>query len=293
VLTLASGLTQPNGVAFRDGSLYVAEISRISRYDGVEAFVKAGAGAPAPKPVVVYDQFPTDRMHGWKYLAFGPDGLLYTQVGAPGNILERPDPYASIVRMKPDGSGLEIFARGVRNSVGLAWHPDTRDLWFTDNGRDMLGDDQPNDELNTAPKAGLHFGYPYCHEGSISDPEFGAKRPCSEFAGPAARLGPHVAALGLKFYTGTQFPAEYRRQLFIVNHGSWNRSANVPHTGYRLMIAKMKDNKVVSYEPFIEGWLQGGRQSWGRPVDLLVLPDGSMLVSDDRANVIYRLAYGG
>jgi glucose/arabinose dehydrogenase len=293
VLTLASGLTQPNGVAFRDGSLYVAEISRISRYDGVEAFVKAGAAAPAPKPVVVYDQFPTDRMHGWKYLAFGPDGLLYTQVGAPGNIVERPDPYASIVRMKPDGSAMEIFARGVRNSVGLAWHPDTRDLWFTDNGRDMLGDDQPNDELNTAPKAGLHFGYPYCHEGSISDPEFGANRPCSEFAGPSARLGPHVAALGLKFYTGTQFPAEYRKQLFIVNHGSWNRSANVSHTGYRLMIARLKDNKVVSYEPFIEGWLQGGRQSWGRPVDLLVLPDGSMLVSDDRANVIYRITYGG
>ena len=190
VLTLASGLTQPNGVAFRDGSLYVAEISRISRYDGVEAFAKAGAGAPAPKPVVIYDQFPTDRQHGWKYLAFGPDGLLYTQVGAPGNIVERPDPYASIVRMKPDGSGMEIFARGVRNSVGLAWHPDTRDLWFTDNGRDMLGDDQPNDELNTAPKAGLHFGYPYCHEGTISDPEFGAKRPCSEFAGTGGQARP-------------------------------------------------------------------------------------------------------
>ena len=157
----------------------------------------------------------------------------------------------------------------------------------------MLGDEQPNDELNTAPKAGLHFGYPYCHEGTISDPEFGAKRPCSEFAGPAARLGPHVAALGLKFYTGTQFPAEYRKQLFIVNHGSWNRSANVSHTGYRLMIAKLKDNKVVSYEPFIEGWLQNGRQSWGRPVDLLVLPDGSMLVSDDRANVIYRITSRG
>jgi len=293
VLTLASGLTQPNGVAFRDGSLYVAEISRISRYDNVEAFVKAGAGAPAPKPVVINDQLPTDRMHGWKYLAFGPDGLLYTQVGAPGNLVERPDPYASILRMKPDGTGMEIFARGVRNSVGLAWHPDTRELWFTDNGRDMLGDDQPNDELNTAPKAGLHFGYPYCHEGSISDPEFGAKRACSEFADPAAKLGPHVAALGLKFYTGTQFPSEYRKQLFIVNHGSWNRSANVSHTGYRLMIAKLKDNKVVSYEPFVEGWLQGGRQSWGRPVDLLVLPDGSMLVSDDRANVIYRITYGG
>jgi glucose/arabinose dehydrogenase len=293
VLTIASGLTQPNGVAYRDGSLYVAEISRITRYDGMPAYLKAGAGAAAAKPVVLNDQLPTDRAHGWKYLAFGPDGLLYTQVGAPGNIVERPDPYATIIRMKPDGTGVEIFARGVRNSVGLAWHPDTRELWFTDNGRDMLGDEQPNDELNTAPKAGLHFGYPYCHEGEISDPEFGAKRACSEFAPPAQKLGPHVAALGLKFYTGTMFPAEYRKQLFIVNHGSWNRSANVSHTGYRLMLAKLQGGKVVSYEPFVEGWLQNQRQAWGRPVDLLVMPDGSMLVSDDRANVIYRITYGG
>jgi glucose/arabinose dehydrogenase len=293
VLTIASGLTQPNGVAYRDGALYVAEISRITRYDGMPAYLKAGAGAAAVKPVVLNDQLPTDRAHGWKYLAFGPDGLLYTQIGAPGNIVERPDPYATIIRMKPDGTDMEIFARGVRNSVGLAWHPDTRELWFTDNGRDMLGDDQPNDELNTAPKAGLHFGYPYCHEGEISDPEFGAKRPCAEFAAPAQKLGPHVAALGLKFYTGTMFPAEYRKQLFIVNHGSWNRSANVSHTGYRLMLAKLQGTKVVSYEPFMEGWLQNQRQAWGRPVDLLVMPDGSMLVSDDRANVIYRISYGG
>jgi glucose/arabinose dehydrogenase len=293
VLTIAKGLTQPNGVAFRDGSLYVAEISRISRYDDIMGFVKPGASATPPKPVILNDQLPTDRMHGWKYLAFGPDGLLYTQVGAPGNILERPDPYATIIRMKPDGTGMEIFARGVRNTVGLAWHPDTRELWFTDNGRDMLGDEQPNDELNHAPKAGMHFGYPYCHEGTIADPEFGAKRPCSEFTPPAQKLGPHVAALGLTFYTGTMFPADYRNRLFIVNHGSWNRSANVSHTGYRLMVARLQGNKVVSYDTFIEGWLQGPRQAWGRPVDLLVMPDGSMLVSDDRANVIYRISYRG
>jgi glucose/arabinose dehydrogenase len=291
VITVASGLTQPNGVAFRDGALYVAEISRITRFNGPLDFTRQPAGrAPALKPTVVTDKLPTDRPHGWKYLGFGPDGLLYTQIGAPGNLVDRGDPYATIVRMKPDGSAFEIFARGVRNSVGAAWHPDTRELWFTDNGRDMLGDDTPNDELNVAPKPGLHFGYPYCHEGTILDPEFGKGKSCSDYTRPAARLGPHVAALGLKFYTGSMFPAEYRKQLFIVNHGSWNRSAAVPHTGYRVMLAKLQNNEVVSYEPFVEGWLVGGRQAWGRPVDLLELPDGSLLVSDDRANVIYRIA---
>ena len=183
-------------------------------------------GSPAARPprsptAVVTDTLPTDRAHGWKYLAFGPDGLLYTQIGAPGNILDRGDPYATIVRMKPDGSGFEIFARGVRNSVGLAWHPDTHELWFTDNGRDMLGDEQPNDELNMAPKPGLHFGYPYCHEGSIPDPEFGKGKSCADYTAPAQKLGPHVAALGLKFYTGAMFPrgvpeAALRRQPRVV-----------------------------------------------------------------------------
>jgi glucose/arabinose dehydrogenase len=290
VLTIASGLTQPNGVAFKDGALYVAEISRITRYDGRLDFTKQPAGtAPALKVSVVTDKLPTDRQHGWKYLAFGPDGLLYTQIGAPGNLVDRGDPYATLIRMKPDGSGLEIFARGVRNSVGMAWHPDTRDLWFTDNGRDMLGDEKPNDELNVATRPGLHFGYPYCHEGTILDPEFGKNKSCTDYVPPAAKLGPHVAALGLKFYAGSMFPAEYRKQLFIVNHGSWNRSAQAGHTGYRVMLAKLQNNKVVSYEPFVQGWLQGSRQAWGRPVDLLELPDGSLLVSDDRANVLYRI----
>ncbi|MQA28255.1 MAG: sorbosone dehydrogenase family protein [Luteitalea sp.] len=290
VITIASDLTQPNGVAFRDGALYVAEISRITRYDGALDFTKQPAGAAAAlKTTVVTDKLPTDRPHGWKYLGFGPDGLLYTQIGAPGNLVDRGDPYATIVRMKPDGSAFEIFARGVRNSVGLAWHPDTRELWFTDNGRDMLGDEVPNDELNVAAKPGMHFGYPYCHEGTILDPEFGKGKSCADYAPPAAKLGPHVAALGLKFYSGSMFPAEYRKQLFIVNHGSWNRSAQVSHTGYRVMLAKLQNNTVVSYEPFVEGWLQGGRQAWGRPVDLLELPDGSLLVSDDRASVLYRI----
>jgi glucose/arabinose dehydrogenase len=201
--------------------------------------------------------------------------------------------------MKPDGSGLETFARGVRNTVGFTWHPDTREMWFTDNGRDMLGNDMPNDELNHAPKSGLHFGFPYCHEGTALDPEFGKGKSCAEYTAPAQRLGPHVAALGLAFYTGTTFPAEYRKQLFIVNHGSWNRSDDVSHTGYRVMVARIQNGKVAGYEPFIEGWLEKGesastaRQAWGRPVDVLVMRDGALLVSDDRANVIYRVAFKG
>jgi glucose/arabinose dehydrogenase len=298
VLTVASGLRSPNGVAFKDGALYVAEINKISRFDGVVDFAKvAGGTGSAPKQTVITEKLPSDPQHGWKYLAFGPDGLLYTQIGAPGNILDRGDPYATIIRLKPDAPDFEIFARGVRNSVGLAWHPDTRELWFTDNGRDMLGDEQPNDELNNAPKAGLHFGYPYCHEGTIPDPEFGKGKSCGDYAAPAQRMGPHVAALGMKFYQGTMFPAEYRKQLFIVNHGSWNRSAQVSHTGYRIMLAKVQGSKVTGYEPFAEGFLQKAegaelaRQAWGQPVDLLELPDGSLLVSDDRAHAIYRITY--
>jgi len=293
VVTIASGLNTPNGVAFRDGSLYVAELNRLVRYDGVlDALKTASPGQSLRlRPTVLNDKFPSDRLHGWKYLEFGPDGLLYLQVGAPCNICERPDPYASILRMKPDGSGLEVFARGVRNTVGLAFHPDTGELWFTDNGRDTLGDEQPNDELNHAARAGLHFGYPYCHEGAIADPEFGKARKCAEFTPPAQKLGPHVAALGLTFYTGTMFPAEYRKQLFIVNHGSWNRTPAAGHTGYRVMLARIQGDKVVSYEPFITGWLLPDNRAWGRPVDILVAPDGALLISDDRANLIYRVSY--
>jgi len=293
VVTIASGLNTPNGVAFRDGSLYVAELNRVVRYDGVLDAVKAASPGQSLrlKPTVLNDKFPSDRLHGWKYLEFGPDGLLYLQVGAPCNICERPDPYASILRMKPDGSGLEVFARGVRNTVGLAFHPDTGELWFTDNGRDTLGDEQPNDELNHAARAGLHFGYPYCHEGSIADPEFGKTRKCAEFTPPAQKLGPHVAALGLTFYTGTMFPAEYRKQLFIVNHGSWNRTPGAGHTGYRVMLARIQGDKVAGYEPFITGWLLPDNRAWGRPVDVLVAPDGALLISDDRANLIYRVSY--
>ena len=288
VITIISGLrNMPNGVAFKDGALYVAEINRVLRFDNIESKLEA-----AGQPAVVTDKFPSDRHHGWKFIRFGPDGMLYVPVGAPCNVCDRGDPYNTIWRMRPDGSGMEIVARGVRNTVGFDWHPTTREMWFTDNGRDNLGDDTPGDELNRAAKAGLHFGYPFCHEGTISDPEFGAKRPCSGFEPPAQRLAPHAGALGMRFYTGSQFPQQYRNQIFIAEHGSWNRSPGIPFTGTRVSVARIDGNKVVSYTPFAEGWLEG-RQRWGRPVDLEVLPDGSMLLSDDTAGVIYRITYSG
>ena len=272
---------------FKDGDLYIAEVSRISKIAGVESKL-----ANPPKPATVKDDYPTETHHGWKYIAFGPDGKLYVPVGAPCNICESKDEvFATITRINPDGSGREIFAKGVRNSVGFTWHPDTKELWFTDNGRDMLGDDVPSCELNQAPKAGMHFGYPYCHEGSVKDPEFGSKRPCSDFVAPADKLGPHVAPLGLKFYTGNMFPSQYKNQLFVALHGSWNRSKK---SGYVLSMVKVTNNKASGHEVFASGWLdEAAQKAWGRPVDVVLLPDGSMLVSDDQANVIYRISYKG
>lgn len=282
---LASGLNMPNGVAWRAGSLYVAEVSRILRFDGIDDRL-----ADPPEPVVVYDDYPTERHHGWKFVKFGPDGRLYVPVGAPCNICLSENPlYASITRMRPDGSNREIVAHGVRNSVGFDWHPETGVLWFTDNGRDRMGDDRPPDELNRAPEPGLHFGYPFCHGGDIPDPEFGDRRSCDEFVAPARRLGPHVAALGVRFYTGEMFPQEYRNQAFIAEHGSWNRSEKI---GYRVTLVRVEDGEAISYEPFAEGWLQG-EEEWGRPVDVLVMPDGALLVSDDANGVIYRISYTG
>ncbi|MFQ5656080.1 MAG: PQQ-dependent sugar dehydrogenase [Candidatus Methylomirabilales bacterium] len=283
VITLARGLNMPSGVAFRDGALYVAEVHRTLRYDNIEARLRR-----PPKPIVVNNSFPRDRHHGWKFIGFGPDGLLYVPVGAPCNVCEREDPrYASIMRMKPDGTDLEIFVRGVRNSVGFDWHPKTAELWLTDNGRDWLGDDMPPDELNRASQKGLHFGFPYCHAGKIPDPEFGRQRQCQEFTPPAMTLGPHVAAIGMRFYTGTMFPDAYRNQIFIAEHGSWNRSTPI---GYRVTLVRLEDSRAAKYDVFAEGWLQGGH-AWGRPADVLVMPDGALLVSDDRANVIYRISY--
>jgi glucose/arabinose dehydrogenase len=280
---VARSLDNPNGIAFLDGALYVGTVDRILRFDDIEANL-----ASPPIPVVVSDRFTDKGGHNWKYMGFGPDGFLYVAVGAPCNICLENDPaFASIVRMRPDGSEFEIFAEGIRNSVGFDWHPETGELWFTDNGADWLGDNQPPDELNRAPEAGLHFGYPYCHGGTLQDGTVDS-RTCDEFVAPEVALGPHVAALGMRFYTGDMFPAEYRGRIFIAEHGSWNRSDPI---GYRVMqIVFDAAGNPVGYEPFVEGWLQGN-SAWGRPVDILQMPDGSLLVSDDRADAIYRISY--
>jgi glucose/arabinose dehydrogenase len=281
VTTLAEGLKMPNGVAFKDGDLYVAENHRILRFDDIEANL-----GNIPEPVVIIDTLLPESHHGWRYIDFGPDGKLYIALGAPCNVCEK-EGSANISRMNADGSEQEIFAEGVRNSVGFAWHPETGELWFTDNGRDMLGDDIPPGELNHAPIAGMHFGFPYCHGGDIPDPEFGENRDCATFEAPAQKLGPHVAPLGMVFYTGDIFPAAYRGQVFIAEHGSWNRSNKI---GYRVSLVRMEDGRPASYDVFAEGWLQGEEVS-GRPVDLLVLKDGSLLVSDDQNGAIYRISY--
>jgi glucose/arabinose dehydrogenase len=285
---IAKGLNMPNGVAIKDGDLYVAEVNKIHKFAGIENKLDNPG-----KSQIIYDKYPTEAMHGWKYIAFGPDGKLYVPVGAPCNICESKDPvFASITRINADGTGFEIFASGIRNSVGFTWHPLTKQMWFTDNGRDRLGDDMPPCELNTAAKAGLHFGYPYCHGGFIKDEEFGNKRPCSDFVKPAQNLNAHVAPLGLKFYTGKMFPGEYQNQIILAEHGSWDRSKK---SGYKLSLVKVDGNgKATNYSTFAFGWMDEVSQKvWGRPVDVLLLPDGSMLVSDDQANVIYRITYKG
>ena len=283
VLTLVTELNTPNGVAFRDGDLYVAETHRVWRYRDIESHLRS-----PPQPELILDNLPKDRRHSWRFIAFGPDGWLYVPVGAPCNACRPADErYASMLSMRPDGTGLEVFARGIRNTVGFDWRPETEELWFTDNGRDWLGDDRPPDELNRATGAGLHFGYPYCHGGDIPDPEFGQERGCQEFTPPARNLGSHVAAIGMRFYTGDMFPEEYRNQILIAEHGSWNRAEPL---GYRLSLVRQEKGQVTAYEVFAEGWLQGGRP-WGRPVDVLVMPDGALLVSDNQASVIYRISY--
>lgn len=282
---IANGLNMPNGVAFKNDSLYVAEVNRVLRFDNIESNLEN-----PPEPVIIYDNYPEDKWHGWKFIRFGPDEKLYIPVGAPCNVCEKVNQrYATITRMNPDGSNVEIFAHGVRNSVGFDWHPVTGELWFTDNGRDRLGDDIPPDELNRAPVRGLHFGFPYCHGMSILDPKFGKKRNCNEFQPPEMELGPHVAALGMRFYTGEMFPNEFKNQIFIAEHGSWNRSIPI---GYRITLVRIKNNNAVSYEVFADGWLQDGK-AWGRPVDVLMMPDGSILISDDLAGAIYRVSYSG
>jgi glucose/arabinose dehydrogenase len=283
VVEVASGLTSPNGVAIRNGDLYVAEISRVIRYPNIEQNFRN-----KPKPEVVNDQFPSDAHHGWKYIAFGPDNKLYVPVGAPCNICKSEKPiYAAISRMDPDGKNLEVYAEGVRNTVGFDWHPKTKHLYFTDNGRDMMGDDVPADELNRATEKGQHFGYPYCHAGTVSDPEFGKNHNCNDYVKPVQNLHPHGGSLGMKFYTGNMFPEEYRNQIFVAQHGSWNRSEKI---GYSLATVTTDANGQTAHKTFAEGWLEG-QEDWGRPVDVLVMPDGSMLVSDDKNDAIYRITY--
>ena len=284
----------PNGVAFHDGDLYVAEVNKIWKFENIEENLSYADKFDEylEEPILISDDFPSDRHHGWKYISFGPDGKLYVPVGAPCNICEsRDEIYASITRMNPDGSNKEIYVKGVRNTVGFTWHPETKQLWFTDNGRDMLGDNIPPCELNKVTGKNQHFGYPYCHGDDIGDPEFGGEYSCSDFVMPVQNLGPHVAPLGLKFYTGKMFPDEYKGDIFIAEHGSWNRSKKI---GYRISRVKIENNKSVGYETFIYGWLDDDEQeAWGRPVDILILEDGSMLISDDKANAIYRVTYTG
>ena len=285
VHVLATGLQMPSGVAFRGGSLYVGAVSRILRFRDVARDL-----SHPPAPEVVTAAYPSDMHHGWKFIAFGSDGRLYVPVGAPCNVCEPPGRlHATITRIDPADPRPEVVARGVRNSVGFDFHPETGELWFTENGRDWLGDDRPPDELNRLTRAGEHFGFPYCHGTGLPDPEHNSGRACNGFTPPARELGPHVAALGMRFYTGRMFPEKYRGSIFIAEHGSWNRSTPI---GYRVSFVKVEGGRAVAYETFADGWLKGNTTT-GRPADVLVMPDGALLVSDDKAGRIFRITYSG
>ena len=285
VKVLAKGLHRPNGVAFKDGNLYVAELERINRYDNIEANLDA---PPAPK--VIFDALPKDEPHGWKFMTLSPDGkYLYFQIGTPANIVAQPVTHAQIVRLNLDTNLLETVASGVRNSVGMAFHPTTKELWFTNNGRDWVDENLPNDTLNHITAKRMNFGYPFCHQGDLLDPIYGAGRSCDEFDKPTAKLGAHVAALGMRFYTGKQFPAEYQNNIFIAEHGSWNKSQK---SGYQVIrVVLDKQGQVVKQEPFVTGWLNNN-EFWGRPTDVQQMKDGSLLISDDETGAIFRVSYG-
>ncbi|NJD07203.1 MAG: sorbosone dehydrogenase family protein [Methylococcaceae bacterium] len=285
VSVIASGLTMPNGVAVLDGDLYVADLSRLIRFKGL------GARLTDPPPAeTISADFPKEVHHGWKYLRAGPDHLLYLGIGAPCNVCRSQDPiYATLIRFDPTTKTREIVAHGVRNTVGFDWQPQTGILWFADNGRDWLGDDLPPDELNRAPRPGLHFGYPYCHGKDIADPEFGKGISCTDYVPPAWTFGPHVAPLGMRFYSGSQFPGEFRGRLFVAQHGSWNRTVPV---GYRVVTVSFEQGEPSTETVFAEGWLKPNGEVKGRPVDILQMPDGALLVSDDKAGVIYRISHG-
>ena len=284
---IGEGFNSPNGIALMGEDLYLATINQILRYPNIRQRLDNPG-----EPELVYGGYPTDQHHGWKFISFGPDGKLYIPVGAPCNICDRDeDGYSNITRLdvKAANPEPEIYARGVRNSVGFTWHPESRELWFTDNGRDMLGDDIPPCELNRVPASAQnpHFGYPFCHGGTISDPEFGDKRACSEFIAPAQNLGPHTAPLGMEFVTAEGWD-NWKGQAFIAEHGSWNRTVPI---GYRITrVPVSADHSAgTGYEVLIDGWLDPDGTAWGRPGDLEFLPDGSMLISDDMAGVLYRV----
>jgi glucose/arabinose dehydrogenase len=284
VKVLVSGLYRPNGLAFKDGTLYIAELSKVSKIEKVEDVLDN-----PPKPTVIFDKLPKDEAHGWKFIGIGPDNKLYVPVGQPGNNVLHDDEHGLIRRMNLDGSNPEVIARGVRNTVGFDWHPETKQLYFTDNGRDWMSEDVPEDELNRITKVGEHFGAPYCLQGNIVDPEFGWGKSCSEFTAPVGLLGPHSAALGMRFYTGSLFPKAYKNVAIIARHGSWNRSKKV---GGDLVVAKFnKDGTMKSLEPFLTGFVEDNKYI-GRPVDVLQMKDGSLLVSDDWNGAVYRITYG-
>lgn len=275
-------LVMPSGLVWHNGDLYVGALNRILRYPNVGANLEQVA-----PPEVITDALPSERHHGWKYLSMGPDGALYVPVGAPCNICKSADPrFASILRMDPKTGATTVYAEGVRNSVGLAWHPTTGKLWFTDNGRDSMGDDVPADEINVAETAGSHFGYPYIHAGDVADPKFGKGHNAQDYQLPTVKVQAHSAALGIDFYTGNQFPERYQGALFVAEHGSWNRSAKV---GYQVSVVFDTPNGP-QYAPFITGWLKG-EENWGRPNDILATPDGALLISDDQTGAIYRVSY--
>jgi glucose/arabinose dehydrogenase len=285
VKVIASGLHRPNGLAIKDGTLYIAELSKISKIEKIEDNLDN-----PPKPTMVYDNLPKDEPHGWKFIAIGPDNKLYIPVGAPCNICEPPDTHAQIRRINLDGSGMEVVARGVRNTVGFDWHPVSKELYFTDNGRDWVAEDVPEDELNRVTKVGQHFGFPFCHQGDFLDPEFGWGKSCDSTEKPVMKTGPHSASLGMRFYTGGNFPAKYKNAIFFARHGSWNRTKKVG--GDIVAVFLNKDGTVKSTETFITGFLGPDNNYIGRPVDVLFAKDGSMLISDDFNGAVWRVTHG-
>ena len=284
VKIVASGLYRPNGVAFKDGTLYIAELSKVSKIEKVEDNLDS-----PPKPVVIYDKLPKDEAHGWKFIAIGPDNKLYVPVGQPGNNVLHDEDHGQIRRMNLDGTGAEVYVRGVRNTVGFDWNPENKQMYFTDNGRDWLSETVPEDELNRITKAGEHFGAPYCLQGNIIDQELGWGKDCKDYTAPVGLMGPHVAALGMRFYTGNMFPKSYKNAIIVARHGSWNKSKK---QGGDVVVVKLnKDGTVKSMEPFITGFLEDNKYL-GRPVDVMQLKDGSLLVSDDWNGAVYRITYG-